>query len=820
MILKQVSFFLVILVAVFGAAKFAMSTAKSGFVQTSEKLVSAQKFRQKANDLAALVNLQAEATRSMLISPETMSEVGEEKLKAFDKQMLLLESLKSENQDAKIESLSKNIKDFDQNVLKPLEESILELLLGGESEKAKAIFFDKFGPERAKYNLKIEELKTRVNEIAERSLANLEVEIDKTISLIGYSFLMIGLILCFVFVLNLKKRECDRKAQEQLARLLLLSQNLAGAQNFEQIINCLHKNLSSALSVAEMKNASFSVAFPNHWSQWKFENGTVVGPYECVELKNNGLSIEDGKLILPCIMNDKLVAQFEWSNCGVKKVTVELNNFMNSAGLSLGLAVRQLINLQKMDDDRRVIEEKQDEMKLILDSIDEGLVTVSLEGTCIGTSSLTFDNWFGPSEGQKIWDVLYEINEKEKCFFAMMYDQMAQDILPFDTNSSQMPQRIFKDDRVLEIHYREVFRDGKMVEILVAIQDITEREIARIKELEGNQIVTFMKKCQTDRIGITNCVREINSLCDQLETETRISVLKRIIHTIKGTSASFGLTAFSSICHTVESEIVDLLEIPDEKRLSIVLAWKKLMSKCSVFLDRISDTAIFLQRTEIQNVVNVMRKGSISDNIINKIDIWLMDHVSVRFGEFEKQIQFLAKKLHKQVSVSIESNGVCLPPELFAGFFSSFIHVIRNMIDHGIELPEVRLGIGKDTVGHIKIICKAQKNEVVIAISDDGSGINWGAIEAKAKANSLPFATQEDLIQALFADGISTNETVSEISGRGVGLAAVLEHCSAIGGKIEVTSQVGKGTSFQFNFSKILFLIQEENEYAHNKSAS
>ncbi len=93
-----------------------------------------------------------------------------------------------------------------------------------------------------------------------------------------------------------------------------------------------------------------------------------------------------------------------------------------------------------------------------------------------------------------------------------------------------------------------------------------------------------------------------------------------------------------------------------------------------------------------------------------------------------------------------------------------------------------------------------ENNEFVISIEDDGRGINWSAIQEIATKAELPHENQEDLFMAIFHDGITTKQTATQFSGRGVGMGAVREECTKRGGKIELDSQIGKGTKFFFRF--------------------
>ncbi len=136
----------------------------------------------------------------------------------------------------------------------------------------------------------------------------------------------------------------------------------------------------------------------------------------------------------------------------------------------------------------------------------------------------------------------------------------------------------------------------------------------------------------------------------------------------------------------------------------------------------------------------------------------------------------------------------------WSNFWSAFVHVVRNAVDHGLETPADRLALGKPESGRIDVATIINKNRFEIVITDDGRGIDWQRIGEAAQAKGLPCSTPEELVAALFADGVSTAKEVTSISGRGVGMAAVKASCENLGGKIHVESDFGKSTTFRFSF--------------------
>jgi chemotaxis protein histidine kinase CheA len=129
------------------------------------------------------------------------------------------------------------------------------------------------------------------------------------------------------------------------------------------------------------------------------------------------------------------------------------------------------------------------------------------------------------------------------------------------------------------------------------------------------------------------------------------------------------------------------------------------------------------------------------------------------------------------------------------------VHAVNNAIDHGIENAEVRAAQDKPPAGNIWLCARHEGAELLISLRDDGQGIDWRRLSEKAAQRGLPNATTADLVELMCMDGISTRDSATATSGRGVGLAALKEATLSLGGRMEVMSEAGKGTTFLFRFA-------------------
>ncbi len=171
--------------------------------------------------------------------------------------------------------------------------------------------------------------------------------------------------------------------------------------------------------------------------------------------------------------------------------------------------------------------------------------------------------------------------------------------------------------------------------------------------------------------------------------------------------------------------------------------------------------------------------------------------ISVVFSRFPRVVRELSQKLGKKVELRLEGEGTELDKGLIERITDPLTHLVRNSLDHGIEMPDVRAARGKPPAGTITLRASHQGGNIVIEVSDDGAGLNRERILAKARERGLPAHEQmsdQEVWQLIFEAGFSTAEQVTEVSGRGVGMDVVKRNIQAMGGRIEIDSAAGLGT--------------------------
>ncbi len=172
-----------------------------------------------------------------------------------------------------------------------------------------------------------------------------------------------------------------------------------------------------------------------------------------------------------------------------------------------------------------------------------------------------------------------------------------------------------------------------------------------------------------------------------------------------------------------------------------------------------------------------------------------MDYV---FSRFPRVVRENASRLGKRIKLTTHGQATELDKSLIERIIDPLTHLVRNSLDHGIELPEVREAAGKDPEGQLVLSAQHNGGQIVIEVSDDGAGLSRERILKKALQQGFPVndnTPDDELWQLIFAPGFSTAEKVTDISGRGVGMDVVRRNIQSMGGHIQLSSRAGEGTT-------------------------
>lgn len=181
------------------------------------------------------------------------------------------------------------------------------------------------------------------------------------------------------------------------------------------------------------------------------------------------------------------------------------------------------------------------------------------------------------------------------------------------------------------------------------------------------------------------------------------------------------------------------------------------------------------------------------------------------FQRFPRMVRDLSHKIGKQVELKFSGEGTELDKTVLEKLADPLTHLVRNALDHGLETPPVRRAMGKPEVGELHLNAYHQGGYIYIEVSDDGAGLDTVRILAKAREKGLidedPGLTEADIHRLIFLPGFSTAESISDLSGRGVGMDVVVRNIEALGGYVEVSSAHGMGSTFTIRLPLTLAIL-------------
>jgi two-component system chemotaxis sensor kinase CheA len=437
-------------------------------------------------------------------------------------------------------------------------------------------------------------------------------------------------------------------------------------------------------------------------------------------------------------------------------------------------------------------------LQLVLDSMSDGMISAGLDGGLRQERSKAVVEWFGePSPYAKVWDYLYPTDERAATAFRVSFDQLVAGDLPFELCADQMPREFQRDQRNFALGYQPMLEGEQVVSVVIAIRDVTlqlEAERAERLAREHQKTIAFLLR---DKRGFARMARECEGLVTQVLGSDDVVLRRRALHTLKGNSAIFGLIGVSECAHALETKLDEQGELSENDGEQLRACWHESMVRIEEFVAHAQDT-YEIAETDLETVLTALRHRADYQDILRMVEAFRLEPAGAALRRLGAQARRLAQEHGKRLQVQVVDNGVRLAPESFQALFSAFVHAIRNAIDHGIEPPEERVAADKAEhatlglrVGHM------QDHQLVFEIADDGRGIDWERVRAKALARGLPAESQEQLEELIWSDGFSTRDEVSALSGRGVGMSALRAVCEEMGGSVQLHSTPGQGTTLR-----------------------
>lgn len=499
------------------------------------------------------------------------------------------------------------------------------------------------------------------------------------------------------------------------------------------------------------------------------------------------------------------------------KVDIDSGDELQQLGSSFNIMVDQLqASYGELEEMNRTLEQRVQErtselatknrdMRLVLDNVNEGFITLSEDGVMASERSRVVDEWFGEgSAGETLWAFWARVSRPFSVEFRLAWEQLKDGVLPLSLCLSQLPDRLSKDGRTWSMTYLPFVATDRFDGMLVVVTDITERLAHEREEAAQQELMQSFKRLMLDRSGFTSFLNEgtemVAKICGGAWAAESVE-LKRTLHTLKGNTALMGLSFVAKICHNLEDHLEYSGELSPSLLEQLEERWSIIRGHISNFIGDGNQRMVEIPATDYSMLIAKFSQTADKQTLMHQLLKWQLEPVSRYFDRMAEQARALAARLGKgSLAVHIDAGNIRVDGAQWASLFTEFAHVVRNAVDHGLETPKERMHLGKPRQGTLILKALTRNDRLVFEIKDDGRGIAWDTIREKAKHLGLPHATHTDLVDALCHDGLSTKDTATQVSGRGVGMAALKTQVLGRHGRIDATSTQGVGTTISLSF--------------------
>lgn len=479
---------------------------------------------------------------------------------------------------------------------------------------------------------------------------------------------------------------------------------------------------------------------------------------------------------------------------------------------------------------KKLVEERTSEltsvnsmMRSLLDSLDQGFFIFDREGNCLPVFSNSCLKLLECNPvGKKAWEVL-KVQEKKIDNFKKWIKTMFDNMLPFEDLAILGPQ-IYPHSDDLHVRLRYAPLRMKNVDtldgVVVMATDNTlideAKETAEKERSYAMMIVNILKR----RKEMTQFVFDTQRLIEELRKTLNdqygfnIQTVFRCLHTIKGGASSFSIHELIHACHQAEQILQEISQEGlakeslfhlNEQFSNLRYQFQNFLKSNETFLGTSIIHGIRTMEIPVNTLTNFIRKLSKVGEIRETLTTFEKEifYVPVRqFLEgYNDAIQSLSHQLGKKIKpLRIEGGDVAIHREFYSELFATLIHQFNNSVDHGIEEPVLRRFLHKDESGEIRVSVSIQpvddKEYLILRISDDGQGIDPERVRQKLTEKGIDHSNESDdeVIQHVFNSQFSTKESVTLVSGRGVGMDAILHAAHGLGGTAFIKSELKKGT--------------------------
>jgi PAS domain-containing protein/HPt (histidine-containing phosphotransfer) domain-containing protein len=464
-----------------------------------------------------------------------------------------------------------------------------------------------------------------------------------------------------------------------------------------------------------------------------------------------------------------------------------------AVGLSLGLFLALTLVWRQSSALRR----SRQKIKDILDHIDEGIVTLDRHLHIQSAYSPYLHRIFGdvsPSfEGWALLDLLFPAHSAQADQRILVKETllscMGEQSLTWEFNHGHLPHEIRHQDKVLEVHWQALYNSHRLISsYLVTIRDISSiKRMQEDMEQESRRVTSLQKKLEEILKGNSSLIRSFiqdlkqswDHMGDQIYQRDQQTAVLRRLHTWKGSARTLGLNDLASGLHVLESQVLDS---DFDQRRPQEQAWK----------------ALSLSFEDYHHLLHTLMVGHKSEALAPR-NLYAFADLYAR--EMRTRLDAVACP---QLGVMVLDHVDAWNPDLLPRVHEIVLHALTNALDHGFIRPLQKRRQVEPAM--IQILAYRSVTHLELLVRDNGVGLDWEKLQQKAAEMAFVPMKGQSLADVLFMDGVSTADSLTETSGRGVGLSSVRSLCVEMGGQTFLEDNPSGGAVLRLEFPLSILL--------------